>query len=155
MPLSCFAFTVWFRVRNSCADSWSVQLFVVSCAECWSPYFSRNISFESKLLIRSALHSWSLDIVRALDHLHNRNPIIMHRDLKPGELYSQIIIGLGQKINQLFDGEFAAFLICFALISANMMLTKDLNTLKLADFGMSKKMSQSERTQVKVFFWCD
>ena len=28
--------------------------------------------------------SWSLDIVRALDHLHNRNPIIMHRDLKPG-----------------------------------------------------------------------
>jgi serine/threonine protein kinase len=29
--------------------------------------------------------SWSLDIVRALDHLHNRNPIIMHRDLKPGE----------------------------------------------------------------------
>ena len=39
-----------------------------------------------------------------------------------------------------------------ALMSANMMLTKDLNTLKLADFGMSKKMSQSERTQVKVIF---
>jgi hypothetical protein len=39
----------------------------------------------------------------------------------------------------------------FALVSANMMLTKDLNTLKLADFGMSKKMSQEERTQVWVF----
>mmetsp|Transcript_16793 Transcript_16793/g.35505 ORF Transcript_16793/g.35505 Transcript_16793/m.35505 type:complete len:309 (-) Transcript_16793:338-1264(-) len=63
---------------------------------------------------RTTIYSWSLDIVRALDHLHNRNPIIMHRDLKP----------------------------------ANMMLTKDLNTLKLADFGMSKKMSLEERTQM-------
>ncbi len=40
------------------------------------------------------------------------------------------------------------FLTCVARFSANMMLTKDLNTLKLADFGMSKKMSLEERTQV-------
>ncbi len=33
--------------------------------------------------------------------------------------------------------------------AANMMLTKDLNTLKLADFGMSKKMYHEERTQVR------
>ena len=30
------------------------------------------------------------------------------------------------------------------------MLTKDLNTLKLADFGMSKKMYHEERTQVQI-----
>mmetsp|Transcript_23475 Transcript_23475/g.63365 ORF Transcript_23475/g.63365 Transcript_23475/m.63365 type:complete len:309 (+) Transcript_23475:151-1077(+) len=63
---------------------------------------------------RTTVYSWSLDIVRALDHLHNRNPIIMHRDLKP----------------------------------ANMMLTKDLNTLKLADFGMSKKLYHEQRMQM-------
>jgi hypothetical protein len=31
-----------------------------------------------------------------------------------------------------------------------MMLTKDLNTLKLADFGMSKKMYHEERMQVCI-----
>ena len=36
-----------------------------------------------------------------------------------------------------------------------MMLTKDLNTLKLADFGMSKKMSLEERTQVVDFFYLE
>mmetsp|Transcript_18065 Transcript_18065/g.40995 ORF Transcript_18065/g.40995 Transcript_18065/m.40995 type:complete len:337 (-) Transcript_18065:127-1137(-) len=32
------------------------------------------------------LFSWSLDILKALDYLHNRNPIILHRDLKPANL---------------------------------------------------------------------
>jgi len=36
MPSSCFAYTLWFRVGNSCADSWSVQLLVGSCADSWS-----------------------------------------------------------------------------------------------------------------------
>ena len=86
-------------------------------------------------------HSWSLDIVRALDHLHNRNPIIMHRDLKPGSPCSEAVVC-----------PLSLILICLALFSANMMLTKDLNTLKLADFGMSKKMSLEERTQVVEAF---
>ena len=40
-----------------------------------------------ELIFGLDFHSWSLDILRALDHLHNRNPIIMHRDVKPGEPY--------------------------------------------------------------------
>mmetsp|Transcript_30148 Transcript_30148/g.74146 ORF Transcript_30148/g.74146 Transcript_30148/m.74146 type:complete len:317 (+) Transcript_30148:124-1074(+) len=63
---------------------------------------------------RSTIYGWSLDLVRALDFLHNRNPIIIHRDLKP----------------------------------ANLMLTGDYSTVKLADFGMSKKVDASQRDMV-------
>lgn len=62
-------------------------------------------------LERNTIYGWTLDIVRALDFLHNRNPIIIHRDLKP----------------------------------ANLMLTADYSVVKLADFGMSKKVDQSQR----------
>ncbi|EKX44679.1 hypothetical protein GUITHDRAFT_72031 [Guillardia theta CCMP2712] len=62
-------------------------------------------------LPKPTIFGWSLDLLRALDFLHNRDPIIIHRDLKP----------------------------------ANLMLTKDLQTLKLADFGMSKKVERSQR----------
>lgn len=62
-------------------------------------------------LERNTIYGWALDIVRALDFLHNRNPIIIHRDLKP----------------------------------ANLMLTADLSVVKLADFGMSKKVDASQR----------
>jgi serine/threonine protein kinase len=27
------------------------------------------------------VYGWTLDLLRALDFLHNRNPIIIHRDL--------------------------------------------------------------------------
>ena len=64
-------------------------------------------------LERSTIYAWTLDIVRALDFLHNRNPIIIHRDLKP----------------------------------ANLMLTADYSVIKLADFGMSKKVDASQRDQ--------
>lgn len=68
-------------------------------------------SRNGKPLERRTVYGWTLDLLRALDFLHNRNPIIIHRDLKP----------------------------------ANMMLSKDLSTVKLADFGMSKKINQAER----------
>eukprot|EP00960_Hanusia_phi_P046243 757718-Hanusia_phi.AAC.1 len=60
---------------------------------------------------KATIFGWSLDLLRALDFLHNRDPIILHRDLKP----------------------------------ANLMLTKDMEMLKLADFGMSKKVERSQR----------
>jgi len=62
-------------------------------------------------LSKAVVFKWIMDLLRALDHIHNRNPIIMHRDLKP----------------------------------ANIILTKDLTTLKLADFGMSKKVDAAKR----------
>mmetsp|Transcript_14666 Transcript_14666/g.33864 ORF Transcript_14666/g.33864 Transcript_14666/m.33864 type:complete len:335 (-) Transcript_14666:293-1297(-) len=37
-------------------------------------------------LERNTVYGWTLDIVRALDFLHNRNPIIIHRNLKPASL---------------------------------------------------------------------
>jgi len=68
---------------------------------------------NGKRLPKPTLYKWSMDLLRALDFLHNRNPIIIHRDLKP----------------------------------ANLMLTKDLELLKLADFGMSKKVDSAMRLQ--------
>ena len=47
--------------------------------------------------------SWALDLARALEYLHSRQPAIVHRDVKPG----------------------------------NMLLTADLQTVKLCDFGVS------------------
>jgi len=64
---------------------------------------------------RKTIFSWSLDILKALDYLHSRDPIILHRDVKP----------------------------------ANLMLTRDLTTLKLADFGMCKPVDRSVRDVVK------
>ncbi|EKX42114.1 hypothetical protein GUITHDRAFT_111966 [Guillardia theta CCMP2712] len=58
-----------------------------------------------------SIFGWSLDLLRALDFLHCRNPMIIHRDVKP----------------------------------ANLILSKDLNIMKLMDFGMSKAVSLSER----------
>mmetsp|Transcript_33605 Transcript_33605/g.65571 ORF Transcript_33605/g.65571 Transcript_33605/m.65571 type:complete len:316 (+) Transcript_33605:247-1194(+) len=37
-------------------------------------------------LKRGTILAWSQDLFRALEFLHNRDPIIMHRDLKPGNL---------------------------------------------------------------------
>jgi len=37
-------------------------------------------------LEKRTIYGWSLDLLRALDFLHNRNPIIIHRDLKPANL---------------------------------------------------------------------
>jgi serine/threonine protein kinase len=62
-------------------------------------------------LERRTIYGWSLDLLRALDFLHNRNPIIIHRDLKP----------------------------------ANILLTRDLGSMKLTDFGMSKKVDRAVR----------
>ncbi|EKX42117.1 hypothetical protein GUITHDRAFT_50586, partial [Guillardia theta CCMP2712] len=58
-------------------------------------------------LPRRSIFGWSLDLLRALDFLHGRNPMIIHRDVKP----------------------------------ANLILSKDLNIMKLMDFGMSKACS--------------
>jgi len=66
-----------------------------------------------KKLKNATVYKWTMDLLRALDFLHNRNPIIIHRDLKP----------------------------------ANLILTGDLEVLKLADFGMSKKVDMSMRLQ--------
>jgi len=68
-------------------------------------YFSKKIdSGYSYRPPRSVVYAWIMDMMRALEFLHNRDPIIIHRDMKPG----------------------------------NLLLTKDLTTLKLADFGMGK-----------------
>jgi len=37
-------------------------------------------------LEQRTIYGWSMDLLRALDFLHNRNPIIIHRDLKPANL---------------------------------------------------------------------
>jgi len=37
-------------------------------------------------LSKSVIYAWTQDIFRALEFLHNRDPVIMHRDLKPGNL---------------------------------------------------------------------
>ena len=66
---------------------------------------------RGKKLEKRTIYGWSLDLLRALDFLHNRNPIIIHRDLKP----------------------------------ANILLTRDLGSLKLTDFGMSKKVDRAVR----------
>jgi serine/threonine protein kinase len=62
-------------------------------------------------LERRTIFGWCLDLLKALDFLHDRNPIIMHRDLKP----------------------------------ANLLLSGDLSVLKLADFGMAKKVDRARR----------
>jgi serine/threonine protein kinase len=41
---------------------------------------------RSNQLERSTVYKWSLDILRALDFLHDRDPIIIHRDVKPANL---------------------------------------------------------------------
>ena len=38
-------------------------------------------SRNGKPLERRTVYGWTLDLLRALDFLHNRNPIIIHRDL--------------------------------------------------------------------------
>ena len=35
---------------------------------------------------RPTVYNWSLDVLSALDFLHNQNPIIMHRDVKPANI---------------------------------------------------------------------
>ena len=35
---------------------------------------------------KPTVYNWSLDILSALDFLHNQNPIIMHRDVKPANM---------------------------------------------------------------------
>ena len=35
---------------------------------------------------RARVHAWLLDILRALEHLHDRDPILIHRDVKPENL---------------------------------------------------------------------
>ena len=42
---------------------------------------------------------WSVDILSALNHLHDRDPIIMHRDLKP----SNILLSRDRKLLKLAD----------------------------------------------------
>eukprot|EP00287_Rhodomonas_sp_CCMP768_P020964 CAMPEP_0202825218 /NCGR_PEP_ID=MMETSP1389-20130828/12886_1 /ASSEMBLY_ACC=CAM_ASM_000865 /TAXON_ID=302021 /ORGANISM="Rhodomonas sp., Strain CCMP768" /LENGTH=319 /DNA_ID=CAMNT_0049498411 /DNA_START=29 /DNA_END=988 /DNA_ORIENTATION=- len=66
---------------------------------------------NGKRLPKPTIYKWTMDLMRALDFIHNRNPIIIHRDLKP----------------------------------ANLILTRDLELLKLADFGMSKKVDSAAR----------
>ncbi len=34
----------------------------------------------------AAARRWALDLMRALAHLHDRDPILMHRDVKPENL---------------------------------------------------------------------
>jgi len=52
--------------------------------------------------------SWSLDIIRGVRYLHERSPVILHRDIKPG----------------------------------NIMLSADLETAKLGDFGVSTTLHE-------------
>jgi len=66
-------------------------------------------------LPRATVFKWIQDLLSALDHIHNRDPIIMHRDLKP----------------------------------ANLLLSRSREDLKLADFGMGKKVDSAERLQKK------
>jgi serine/threonine protein kinase len=35
---------------------------------------------------RPRIYSWLGDLLRALDHLHDRDPILIHRDVKPENL---------------------------------------------------------------------
>jgi len=37
-------------------------------------------------LPKAVTYAWAQDIFRALEFLHNRDPVIMHRDMKPGNL---------------------------------------------------------------------
>jgi len=75
------------------------------------PSLEKFMSQKWAGLEHHTIYSWSLDILRALDFLHNRNPIIIHRDVKP----------------------------------TNLLLTDDLSTIKLIDFGLSKKVSAAQR----------
>lgn len=59
---------------------------------------------------RSVTYSWITDMMRGLEFLHNRDPVIIHRDMKPG----------------------------------NLLLTKDLTTIKIADFGMCKMVQKGQ-----------
>ncbi len=61
-------------------------------------------------LKRPTIYSWIMDLMRAMEHLHSRDPVIMHRDVKP----------------------------------ANCVLSPNLQTLKLCDFGMSKMCRRSQ-----------
>eukprot|EP00286_Rhodomonas_abbreviata_P021859 CAMPEP_0181306314 /NCGR_PEP_ID=MMETSP1101-20121128/10229_1 /TAXON_ID=46948 /ORGANISM="Rhodomonas abbreviata, Strain Caron Lab Isolate" /LENGTH=336 /DNA_ID=CAMNT_0023412353 /DNA_START=84 /DNA_END=1091 /DNA_ORIENTATION=- len=59
---------------------------------------------------RAMAYGWIMDMLRALDFLHNRDPVIIHRDMKPG----------------------------------NLLLSRDLSILKLADFGMGKVVRRDQ-----------
>jgi serine/threonine protein kinase len=52
---------------------------------------------------------WSLDLLRALQHLHDRDPILMHRDVKPENL----LLTAGNPVTlKLSDFGFAKMVIC-------------------------------------------
>jgi hypothetical protein len=42
-------------------------------------------------LHRATVFSWIMDMMHALEFLHNRDPVIMHRDLKAGAKITQIV----------------------------------------------------------------
>ena len=56
-------------------------------------------------------YGWTLQLFKAIHHMHSQNPIIIHRDLKP----------------------------------SNILLSEDLQTLKIADFGTAKTIHLSQR----------
>mmetsp|Transcript_605 Transcript_605/g.1424 ORF Transcript_605/g.1424 Transcript_605/m.1424 type:complete len:128 (+) Transcript_605:1-384(+) len=64
---------------------------------------------------RSVQYAWIMDMMRALEFLHNRDPVIIHRDMKPG----------------------------------NLLLTRDLSTLKLTDFGMGKVVKADQMETIE------
>ncbi len=35
-------------------------------------------------LKRPTMYTWIMDLMRAVEHLHSRDPVIIHRDVKPG-----------------------------------------------------------------------
>lgn len=61
---------------------------------------------------KRVVYEWSHNLLSALDFLHDRDPIIIHRDVKP----------------------------------ANLLLSSDHSSLKLADFGLAKTVPRATRS---------
>ena len=77
------------------------------------------------------VYTWSLDILSALHHLHNRDPVIIHRDVKP----SNILVSRDRSALKLIDFGLSRAVPRAALASpdpspAARLLTSRLGTVK-------------------------
>jgi serine/threonine protein kinase len=105
------------------------------------PYVCRYFGLH-----RATIYSWILDMMHALEFLHNRDPVIMHRDLKAGTKIPQIMS------IQLYCPSTVMESLCMCKTlnlnptnqAGNLILNRQLTTLKLADFGMSKMVKRAD-----------
>ena len=79
---------------------------------------------------RPTVVAWAKGLFKGMDFLHSREPIILHRDIKPGFCTHECH---GRNRCACMRG---ARTHAFGTISGNLLLSEGLRTLKIADFGV-------------------